>query len=111
MENLPGYINIVFILTALLTVLLFYKATNNSKTILTVILAWLALQSILALNGFYKAVNLHPQRFSLLLIPPLLLISILFFTAKGKRFIDGFNLKTLTLLHIIRILVEIVLLL
>jgi len=37
------------------------------------------------------------------------MIIILFFTTKGKQFMDNLNIKTLTLLHTIRIPVEIVL--
>ena len=46
---------------------------------------------------------------SLLLFPPLLLIAILFITKSGRRFIDSLDVKTLTLLHIVRIPVEFIL--
>ena len=50
-----------------------------------------------------------PPRFFLLIVPPLLFIVILFFTVSGRKFIDDLNLKYLTLLHTIRVLVELVL--
>jgi hypothetical protein len=50
-----------------------------------------------------------PPRFILLILPPLLLIGTAFVTAKGKYYIDTLDLKTLTLLHVIRIPIEIVL--
>jgi len=53
--------------------------------------------------------NVMPPRFGLLLLPPVVLIIAIFFTAKGMLFIDGFDVKTLTLLHVVRIPVELTL--
>jgi len=109
MEQLPFYISIIFVLNAFLTILLLYKATNYSKSILIIILSLLAFQAIISLSGFYKVTNETPPRFALLLLPPIVLIVFLFITKRGKRLIDGFDVKTLTLLHIVRIPVELVL--
>lgn len=109
MENIPFYINASFILTTLLAIAIFYRATNHSRITLLVIFIWLALQSILALSGFYKITNTVPPRFILLILPPLLFIAWLFLSPKGKTYLDRLNPKTLILLHLIRILVEIVL--
>lgn len=109
MENLPAYISIVFGLTTILAVGLFYKATNNSKATLIILLSWLALQTFIGLSGFYTVTNTIPPRFLLLVIPPFLFIIGLFSTSKGRQYIDSLDAKTLTLLHTIRIPVEIVL--
>lgn len=109
MENLPAYISILFGLTTMLTVGIFYKATANSKIVLLIIMIWLAGQAYISLSGFYIITDTLPPRFLLLIIPPSLGIVLLFVNSKGRRFIDGLDLKTLTLLHIIRIPVEIVL--
>lgn len=109
MENLPSYIPIVFGVTTIFTVVFFYQATHRSAIVLLVLLCWLALQSIIGISGFYAETDTFPPRFLLLVLPPLLFIVGLFFTPKGKRFIDGLNIQTLTLLHIVRIPVEIVL--
>ncbi len=109
MENLPTYISIVFGLTTFLTVGLFYKATNNSKTTLIILLTWLALQTAIGLSGFYTVTDATPPRFLLLVLPPFLLIIGLFTTSKGKHYIDSLDAKILTILHTIRIPVEIVL--
>jgi len=106
MENLPIYINIVFILTTLLTILLLYKATNYSKPIIIILVLWLALQAVVSLTGFYKVTNTIPPRFALLLLPPLVFIVSIFFTKKGRSVTDGFNVQLLTLLHVVRIPVE-----
>jgi len=109
MEHLPVYIEIVFILTALLTLLLLYKAANFSKVIAAGALIWLALQAIIGLSGFYTVTTGPPPRFALLLFPPVIFIIILFLTKKGRATLDSFNVKTLTLLHIVRIPVELTL--
>ncbi|MCF8452249.1 MAG: hypothetical protein K9G42_03540 [Pedobacter sp.] len=109
MENLPSYISIVFGLTTILTTLIFYKAAGNSKPVLLVILIWLAVQALIASSGFYTVTDTTPPRFLLLVLPPLLGIAGLFLSSKGRRFIDSLDLKSLTLLHTIRIPVELVL--
>jgi len=109
MENLPAYVKVVFALTTLLTAFLFYKATRDSKLTLTILLVWLAFQSLMGLSGFYAVTDTIPPRFLLLIGPPLLFILGLFLTSSGKTYLDQLNLKTLTILHIIRIPVEIVL--
>ncbi|MDQ3108956.1 MAG: hypothetical protein M3R17_03585 [Bacteroidota bacterium] len=109
METLPIYIPLVFAFTAILSVLLFFKATNYSRPAFYILLSWLLLQSIISLTGFYTVTNTFPPRFLLLIGPPLLFIVFLFATKKGRIFIDSLDIKTLTLLHIVRIPVELVL--
>lgn len=109
MENLPAFISIVFGLTTLLTVGLFYKATNNSKLTLVILLIWLAIQAAIGLSGFYTVTDTIPPRFLLLVVPPILLIIGLFTTSSGRQYIDSLDIKTLTILHTIRIPVEVVL--
>ena len=109
MENLPLHVSIVIGLTTLLTLVFVYKATSYSKPVATGIVLWLLLQSIISLTGFYTKSYSIPPRFPLLILPPLILIVVLFSTGKGRRFIDSLDIKTLTLLHVIRIPVEVVL--
>jgi hypothetical protein len=109
MENLPDYIKVAFALTTFLTIILFYRATQKSTLTLGILFSWLAFQCIIGLTGFYTETKTIPPRFLLLIGPPLLLIILLFLTAKGKVFLDSLDLKNLTILHTIRIPVEIVL--
>ena len=109
MENLPFYIVLVFGLTVLLSFLLFYKATNQSKAFAIVAISWVILQSFVGLSGFYQTTNVMPPRVALLGLPPFVAILLLFLTAKGRKFIDNLEVKKLTLFHIIRIPVEFVL--
>jgi len=109
MENLPTYISLVFGLTTILAVGLFYKATNNSRITLLILLTWLAVQAFIGLSGFYTVTDTIPPRILFLVLPPILFIVGLFTTSKGRQFIDSLDTKTLTILHTIRIPVEIVL--
>ena len=109
MEKLPVYISIIFSFTTLLTVLIFYKASNNSKKVLIGLYTWLAVQAVIGLSGFYTNTTSIPPRFLFLLFPPLLLIIGVFFSVRGRNFIDRLDVKLLTILHIVRLPVEIVL--
>lgn len=109
MENLPSYVYLVFGLTVLAALFLFYKATNYSKIFLIIIVGWMILQTVISFSGFYKITNSVPPRVGLLLMPPLVMTIILFSTKKGRVFIDSLNIKTLTLFHIIRVPVELTL--
>jgi hypothetical protein len=110
MNGLPIYISIFFGLTTILTVLLFYKASHGSKTTLMILFSWLALQTAIGLSGFYTVTNTFPPRFILMVLPALLFIIVLFVTSKGRKYIDSLDVKTLTILHVVRIPVELVLL-
>ncbi len=109
MEHLPLYIPVIFILTTLLTVALLWKAGNYSKPLIIITLFWLVLQAAISLSGFYVISTGTPPRFILLLVPPALLILILLLTKKGRLLMDGLDAKTLTLLHIVRVPVELTL--
>jgi hypothetical protein len=109
MENLPLYIPVIFVFTTLLTVTLLYKAGNYSKPVIITLLLWLILQAAISLSGFYIISTGIPPRFVLLLIPPVLLIVILLLTKRGRAVMGSFDAKTLTLIHMIRIPVELTL--
>jgi hypothetical protein len=109
MSHLPFYINFIFVVTVFLTVLIFYSATKKSKKTLIILAAWLVLQTIISLTGFYTVTSNMPPRSALLIFPPIIFIIILFISPMGKKYIDGLNIKMLTILHVIRLPVEIVL--
>jgi len=106
MEHLPLYIPATFVLTTLLTLVLLFKASNSSRTVILTMIIWLVIQAVLSLKEFYLITTGVPPRFALSLMPPVLLILILFVTKKGRTYLAEFNAKTLTLLHIVRIPVE-----
>jgi hypothetical protein len=110
MNNLPFYVSLIFGLTTLITAVLFYRAANYSKATLLIISVWLVIQSAIGLSGFYTVTDKIPPRFLLTILPPILFIILLFMTSKGRKYIDRLDIKTLTILQMIRIPVEIVLL-
>jgi hypothetical protein len=110
MNNLPVYISVIFVVTTLLALAIFYKAAHRSRNFLIVMFAWMIIQTILALKYFYTLTTTIPPRIILLGMPPLLIIICLFVTTRGRRFLDGLDIKWLTILHVIRIPVEFVLL-
>lgn len=100
---------ILFIITTFLAAYLFYRASNKSNTSLIIIFGWMIIQSVISLTGFYFNEFTKPPRFIALGLPPVVFIIILFSTTKGKVFINKLNIRWLTVLQSIRILVEIVL--
>ncbi len=109
MDSLPLYIGLVFSLTTLLTIYLFYFASNNSTTTIVILLSWIVLQAVISRTGFYTFTDGMPPRFLLLVLPPVLFIIGLFLTSQGRHYLDNLNASALTLLHIVRIPVELVL--
>lgn len=117
--QIPIYISIVFGLTVLLTLILFYSAIKNAKIdttkskanpILIILILWIIMQSYLALSNFYNIdTKTFPPKLFMGVIPPLFMILILFISKKGSLFMDSLSLKTITWLNIVRIPVEIVL--
>lgn len=111
MENVPAYVGVIFGLTTLLTIYFFALATTQMRLVLSILFIWLAAQAVISITGFYyRNTHAQPPAFLLATLPNMLVILVLFITKRGRTFIDGMNLKVLTILHIIRIPVEIVLL-
>ncbi len=106
MTSLPAPIILFFLFTALVGFLLFTRAVHHSRTALTTVLVWIALQSAIALSGFYLVTTTLPPHLFLAIVPPILLIAALFAIPAGRRFLDTLDLPSLILLHTIRILVE-----
>ena len=109
MLGLSPSIYIIFGADFLLAAWLFMKAAHYARPVLVIITLWTILQSAAGLAGFYSDMNTITGRFPLLAFPPLIFLLFLFVTRKGKTFIDSLSISGLTLFHIIRIPVEIVL--
>ena len=106
LENIPTYVTLVFLLAAAYTLFCLYKASLHSKKLLLIIIPYLIIQGTLAYVGFYKNFDAMPPRALLLLLPTLGFITSLFCTRRGKEFIDHLDMRWMTLLHIVRIPVE-----
>jgi hypothetical protein len=114
-ENLPGYVSITFILTTFLTVGFLLNAVKQTvfdtvpaKILIFLLAFWIILQAMLGLNGFHQTPAFPPRLVIFGVLPALLLI-VAYFVFFRKNFIEKLPLKTLTLLSVIRIAVEIVL--
>src|SRR5882672_8569990 len=105
LPNLPIYIHIVFILTVALTLYFLFK-TSWSGTVIIIAIGWLTIQAILSYKGFYLNSMANPARIVFALLPPMILILFVLITKRGKKFTRRLDLKTLHLLHIVRIPVE-----
>ncbi|HMC96549.1 MAG TPA: hypothetical protein VKG92_02765 [Flavobacteriales bacterium] len=109
MQHVPLSLHAAFAAITLLAIWLFCRAVPNPRSTRTVILAWVVAQGAIALTGFYTVTSTLPPRFILLIAPPLLLFALLFLTARGRRFLDALDPAALTLVHVVRIPVELVL--
>ena len=109
MENVSILLQISFIIITLISVYVFYLATNKSKTTLVIISSWMLIQLLIGLTDFYTKNTTMPPRFILMVAPPLFLQIIIFMTNRGRNFVENLNIKLLTGVHILRIFVEIVL--
>lgn len=109
-ENLPNWINWLFLLTAVLTIVIFHYANGKPKKLMFLIIIWSLIQSILAFTGFYEKTALIPPRFLIVLIP--VFISLIYGLTKRplKWIIENKNIKLSMFIHTIRFPIEIVLL-
>ncbi|EJF08291.1 MULTISPECIES: hypothetical protein [Pontibacter] len=108
METLPLYIYGTFVPTVLAAAYIFSKA-SHTRWLFYVFLGWMALTAALAWGGFFTVTDTLPPRFLVAVLPPLLGLIAAFCSPKGRAWLDTFDLKTLTLLQVMRIPVELVL--
>ena len=109
LTNLPAYVIIIFLVTVALTFYLFVLSTRKKAQVLVVLLLWLLLTGILSFKGVFENTTAIPPRLALIMVPALVVIVLLLATKKGISFTDELDLKKITLLHIVRIPVEIIL--
>lgn len=109
MENVSNYVAALFGITVLLSLWIFSKTTVGARPFLLSIIAITIIQSALGLTGFYHAPGSMTSRFPLLVMPLTIVGIVLFLTTKGRAFIDSLDIKTLTILHTVRIPVELTL--
>lgn len=115
--SLPTYVTLVFVLTTLLAIGMFLQAYRDirppgfgPKLITFLLPFWMLVTAILAMGGFYGQFgSLPPRVFTFAVLPGLLLILIYFIFFRSD-FIERLSLRSLTLLHIVRVPVELVLL-
>lgn len=109
MNSLSNSISIFFIAITLVTAWQFYDASKRSRAAGAVILLWVIFQGVVGLSGFYQGAQTTPPKFVILIAPGLILSGLLFVSKSGRRFIDRLDVRKLTILHAVRIPVEIIL--
>jgi hypothetical protein len=117
MESLPAYVSIVFILTTFAAIAFLLQAVKvvglhslPSRFLIFLLPLWIILQGVLGVYGFYLDTDTLPPRLALFAVWPAFLLIIVYFIFFRRTFIDRLPLRILTLLHVIRIPVEITLL-
>ena len=108
-KDLPNWLNILFLLVCMYSLLMFYLANGKTKKKLFAMIAWGILHSCLALNGFYETMNTIPPRFALIILPVTIAIVIACLPKQINRLEEKRNIVLSTFLHALRIPVEIVL--
>jgi hypothetical protein len=93
----------------ILTYLLFTSAVKNKVWPAILIFLWITITSILAYKGFFKTTFGFPPKLMLAVLPVIIFIIVLLVSKKGQVFTDSLDLRKLTILHIVRIPVELTL--
>lgn len=118
--GLPLFVVVLFVLTILFTLFLFYRVIKRSlqfnvsskaNLLLIVLSLWIIVQAILGLNFVFSSdTTVFPPKIAIMgVFPATLSIMLVFLTRGGRKFIDGLPLLNLTYLHVGRIPVEITL--
>lgn len=108
-ETIPYWIELLFIVTCLITIGFFYYSNGKPIKLTILIVLWSIAQSILAYSGFYQITDSIPPRFGLVLLPSTFLIIFGLLPNQQKWMLKERNTKISTFLHSIRLPVEIVL--
>ncbi|HEV8506686.1 MAG TPA: hypothetical protein VGQ53_14850 [Chitinophagaceae bacterium] len=109
LTNLPDSAVIIFLLTVILTFLLFVNAVKNKATVAIVLVIWLAVTGVLSFKEVFQNTSTIPPRLMMGIAPAAFFIILLLVTKGGRRFTDSIDLKKLTLVHIVRVPVEVTL--
>lgn len=116
-EGLPFYVTAVFFLTTIATVWLLLIASRPGgrdslagRIVFFAIPFWLVTTGFLAATGFYREFTALPPRVPAFAVLPAAAFVIFLFLFFRQSFIEKLSLKALTLLHIVRVPVELVLL-
>lgn len=117
METVPSYVPVVFILTTFATIAFLLRAMRRaglgsfpSGLLMFLLPLWIFLQAMLAQGGVYADFSSFPPRLLLFAILPAIVLIGAYFLFFRTSFVERLPLQTLTLLHMVRIPVEIVLL-
>ncbi len=116
MDQVPAFVSVVFMVTTFITVGIFLYAVRRSgaktlaaRLVLFIVPFWLIFQFVVGAGGFYQdTASLPPRMFVFGVAPALLLILGLFVFARSS-FILALPITWLTIIHVVRIPVELTL--
>lgn len=108
-SELPFWINLLFLITCLLTIVFFYFSNSKANRITFFIIIWSLIHAVLAYFDFYKNTVAFPPRFALILVPSTILIIYSLLPKQQNWFLKRRNTIISTFLHSIRLPMEIVL--
>lgn len=116
MDAVPGYVSVVFLVTAFAAVWFLLQAAKSvglqalpSKILLFLLPLWIIFQSVLSIGGFYQNTDTLPPRLFVFGILPALVLNLTFLLFFRPTFVEKLPLELLTLVHVVRIPVELVL--
>lgn len=99
------YLAIAFGSIELLMYLGWLRAVRRPRVFAGIAGAWIVLVTAVGLTGFFTVIT-QPPRMLLAVAPPTLFVILLMVTRGGKRFLDGLDIRVLTLLQTLRVFVE-----
>ena len=115
--DIPLYVTVVFVLTTLLTVGFLFQSFRNirppavaSQVLVFILPFWMILTGFLAASGFYLQFAVFPPKIFTFGVLPALSLIVFYFIFFRRSFIQRLSLRMLTLLHIIRVPIEVTLL-
>lgn len=116
MNNVPALVSVVFMVTTFVTVGIFLFGVRSIRTtslwqkaLLFLVPFGLIFQFVVASSGFYLDTAAVPPRLFLLGAAPSLLLILLVFVFARNSVVFPFSLTTLTIIHVIRVPVELTL--
>ncbi len=108
-ENLPSWIDIVFIGTVIITILFFHFSNGKPRYLTRFIIVWSLIQSGLAYTNYYQVLGTTVPRFACVLVSVIFLFIYALLPKQIDWAVKNRNSNLSTFLHTIRIPVEIVL--
>lgn len=115
--NVSTYTQVAFVLITITAFILFMRAAKKGKisekqllNSFVILLSWITLQGVLSYITFFQQdLDTFPPRLAYVLTPNIMMTIYVFFSEKGKQFVDGLHIPSLVLLSFVRIPVEIIL--
>ena len=109
LEEIPWAINALFLCTAGLTLVLFYVANGRPMRTILLLVGWSGVLCLLAFNHFFADTRSFPPHFAVAMVPAVLTI-VYALQAKSRHRTEAKRNRAMgTLMHLVRVPVEIVL--